>query len=83
MAGDIQRGSHYSGAKRRGAALAFGGGRQATVRRDYRPAKRTLLRAGDRVKVFEPRPEEGGGFVYAYREGSKVARKIPSSYLDE
>lgn len=86
MAGELQRRARHPAGRRRGAAVAFGGGLAAVVKADYRPGTRTLLRAGERVKIVDEEGKRPAGdtasFVYAFREGSAYGRRVPSSYFE-
>jgi hypothetical protein len=86
MAGNPQDKPRYPDGFLRQAAIAFGGGIEGIVKRDYRPGTKTLLRAGERVRIVtatggKPK-DEPGGMIYAYRKGAVYGRKIPRSYVE-
>lgn len=65
-----------------GASLAALGGEdvlRATVIEDYRPAGRTLARAGEQVRLLDG--DGGSPAVAIYRPGKRYARFIPRRYL--
>lgn len=84
-----QGGGAVSAGQRRRAVLAFGGGRRAVVKSDYRPRTRTLLRAGERVRVFDDATGLPHGSVRAFRERPECERRfreqpviVPLNYLN-
>lgn len=81
MAGFIQQSSPTTRSQRERAVIAFGGGKRATVKRDFRQSGRTLLRAGEQVQYFNSSTDERDGLVRVYREGARTARMVPASYL--
>ena len=82
MSGDVQRGSSpTTRTQREKAAITFGGGKEATVRRDYRKGGRRLLRAGERVRYFDMASGTDGGLVRVYRTGAERATLMPARLL--